>query len=70
MFLGGVRSAADRPAISKRQIKALEKAARSKARAAARAGVPALDEAAAVAVDPEAFDWDRPLWDRQPASVD
>ncbi len=81
MFAGGVRTAASRPALPKRQLKALQKAAKAETKASARSGdtdrEPAsADAAAAVEVvvpvlAPTASDWETPWWeDRQPTFAD
>jgi hypothetical protein len=82
MYAGGVRSSAPRPALPKRELKALQKAAKAEAKANAKAGQdarqqePEKSEAAAAAeVSPPAAsiasDWETPWWeDRQPALTD
>lgn len=85
MFAGGVRTAATRPALPKRQLKALQKAAKAEAKAAAKADKRApqaeqepetADTAAAVAVErpvakPKPSGWETPWWeDRQPTLAD
>ena len=79
MFAAGVRSAATRPAISRRELKQLQKAAKAKG---AGRDEPTEDEAqpepavAAAAsevppVTPPATDWDSPWWEeREPALAD
>lgn len=81
MFVGGVRSAAPRPAVAKRELKARMKAAKAAAKAASRAGdeVGAGDEDAvpteAVPAAP-LTDWETPWWedgrslDREPTLTD
>jgi hypothetical protein len=81
MVAGGVRSAADRPAMGRRELKALQKAAKAEAKAAAKVAKKApkdpVDEGVAAMADtpapkPESFDWSTPLWedDRQPTLAD
>ncbi len=80
MFAGGVRTAASRPALPKRELKALQKAAKAEAKAAAKASKDAEPESddAAAAVEvaaarlaPTAADWETPWWeDRQPTLAD
>ena len=84
MVAGGVRTGATRPALARRELKALQKAAKSEAKAAAKAAkrAPADDEAgqeehvAAMADGPApapapAADWERPWWeDREPTFAD
>jgi hypothetical protein len=72
MYAGGVRSAAVRPAMPKRELKARLKAAKAQAKAAAD-GEAAPEEApvgVAVAEEP-ATDWETPWWeDREPSYVE
>jgi hypothetical protein len=73
MFAGGVRSAAVRPAMPKRELKARLKAFKALATAAAN-GESTPDEGAAesapVAEEP-ATDWETPWWeDREPSYVE
>lgn len=79
MFAGGVRSAADRPALPKRELKALQRAAKAAAKASrAPQSEPEPAETAAAAVEVEApkpvavaSDWETPWWeDRQSALAD
>jgi hypothetical protein len=70
MVAGGVRTAAMRPAMPKRELKALQKAAKAEAKAAAKAAkreaVPAPEEEQAVAMTPApapAADWETPWWE-------
>lgn len=83
MFAGGVRTAASRPALPKRQLKALQKAAKAEAKATAKAdrrgaetepesaNAAAATEAADPVDAPVTSDWETPWWeDRQPALVD
>lgn len=83
MYAGGVRSAATRPAMPKRELKALLKAAQAEAKAAAKAGgdgdktaeeTAEAETAAAVEVripKPVVSDWETPWWeDRQPTLAD
>lgn len=83
MVAGGVRSASARPAMGRRDLKALQKAAKADAKAAAKAAkrapaepqeqeVAALAETPAPAASPDAFDWSTPLWDdaREPTLAD
>ena len=80
MVAGGVRTASTRPALGRREVKALQKAAKAEAKAAAKAakGQSADDrEAETVAAMTEARDqherqqWSQPWWeDRQPTLAD
>lgn len=81
MFAGGIRTAAARPALPKRELKALQKAAKAEAKAAAEAGnsapepesagAAAANEVAIPALAPGASDWETPWWeDRQPTFAD
>lgn len=80
MFAGGVRTAASRPALPKRELKALQKAAKAEAKAAAKAekdaevesdDAAAAVEVAAAALAPTVADWETPWWeDRQPTLAD
>lgn len=84
MFAGGVRSAAKRPALPRRELKALQKAIKAEAKAdakqGAKAGKPSEPEAprAAAASEvasptpaPATSDWETPWWeDRQPTFSD
>ena len=73
MVAGGVRTAGARPAMPRREIKALQKAAKAEAKAAAKAAKESEPEeshvAAAVEVAPPApasAGWEAPWWeDRQ-----
>src|SRR5688572_13108902 len=73
MVAGGVRTAGARPAMPRREIKALQKAAKAEAKAAAKAAKESEPEeahvAAAVEVAPPASastGWETPWWeDRQ-----
>lgn len=76
MVAGGVRTGGARPAMPRRELKALQKAAKAEAKAAAKAANGASEEqpeeahvAAAVEVAPPApvsTDWETPWWeDRQ-----
>jgi hypothetical protein len=73
MVAGGVRTAGARPAMPRREIKALQKAAKAEAKAAAKAAKESEPEeahvAAAVEVAPPApasTGWETPWWeDRQ-----
>ena len=72
MFAGGVRSNATRPAMSRRQVKAQERAMKAEAKAAAKAAKAAPKET--VDVEAEAAcaetDWSTPWWeDRQPTAL-
>jgi hypothetical protein len=79
MVAGGVRTSGARPAMPKREVKAVLKAAKKEAKAAARAAKaePKPEEehvAAAVEVAPPASQgsgWEQPWWeDRQPTLAD
>jgi len=82
MVAGGVRTGASRPAMGRRDLKALQKAAKAEAKAAAKAAkrAPADDESrddenvAAMDSPPApapAADWERPWWeDREPTFAD
>lgn len=72
MFAGGVRSAAPRPAMSRRDLKARLKAAKVAAKAAlapAPAEADLAGEGAAFAAAPPlpVSDWERPWWEDRPA---
>lgn len=71
MVAGGVRSAAARPAVPRRELKAREKARKAAAKAEAMAMAnPSEPEAAPVAALQET-DWSSPWWeDRQPTMAD
>jgi len=78
MYLGGVRTHADRPALSRRELKALAKAAKAAAKGApvaAPSPEPApVPEPPAPVVAPEpapSTDWSSPWWEaRQPTLAD
>jgi hypothetical protein len=79
MVAGGVRTSGARPALPKRELKAVLKAAKKEAKAAARAAKdePTPEEAhvaaAAVVALPSAAGsgWEQPWWeDRQPTLAD
>lgn len=83
MFAGGVRTAASRPALPKRQLKALQKAAKAEAKAAEKSGKQVREAepesasaAAAVKVadpvhTPVTSGWEAPWWeDRKPTFAD
>jgi hypothetical protein len=83
MFAGGVRSSAERPALPKRALKALHKAAKAEAKANAKAGQEAreqgsekVESVAATEVPPPppaavTSGWETPWWeDREPALTD
>jgi hypothetical protein len=76
MVAGGVRTAGARPAMPKRELKALQKAAKAEAKAAAKAAkeaakAPEEDHVAAAAevappvqaAAPVASDWETPWWE-------
>lgn len=70
MVAGGVRSTASRPALSRREVKARQKAVRAQAKADARAA----GEVVGVEAQPgplKETDWSTPWWeDRQPTLAD
>lgn len=84
MVAGGVRSAATRPAISRKELKALQKQWKSNTKAVAkpaRGAAPAPEEAPTAAMEEVAppaapssdtFDWSSAWWeeDRQPTLAD
>jgi hypothetical protein len=82
MVAGGVRTSGGRPAMPKRELKALQKAAKAEAKAAAKAAkeAPAKEPeeshvAASIEVAPPtapaASGWETPWWeDRQPTFAD
>ncbi|HLT16849.1 MAG TPA: hypothetical protein VK007_09115 [Acidimicrobiales bacterium] len=78
MFAAGVRTHADRPALSRRELKALEKAARAAAKgkpaptpAPAPVELPAVPEPSIPTAAPEVTDWSSPWWEsRQPTLAD
>lgn len=74
MFAGGVRSAAVRPAISKRELKARLKAVKAQAKADTKGDASGADEVAAppaAEADEPATDWETPWWeDREPSYVE
>ena len=72
MVAGGVRTAGARPALSRRELKAREKAQRARAKAEAKA---AKASGAGLSEDPQPVlketDWSTPWWeDRQPTLAD
>jgi hypothetical protein len=78
MFVGGVRGAATRPAMRKRELKARLKAIKTEREAAAADDVvsggdsdPQETVAAAATASPVAGDWATPWWeDREPTFAD
>jgi hypothetical protein len=78
MYAGGVRGSASRPALPKRQLKALQKTAKAEAKANAKAGQDVreqepeqVDAVAATEAAPAGSEWETPWWeDRQPALTD
>jgi hypothetical protein len=80
MFAGGVRSAATRPAMAKRELKARLKAVKVAAKAASRDGDRTGVEPETAAPEPEPAgpltDWETPWWedghalDREPTLTD
>ncbi len=80
MVAGGVRTAGARPAISKRELKVLQKAAKAEAKAAAKAEAEAPEEQqVAVASEvvpppppapaPVVSDWATPWWEDRPEQL-
>ncbi len=77
MYAGGVRTGAVRPALPRREMKALQKAAKAAAKTGGRRDdereAEPADAAAATAVEPApaTADWETPWWeDRQPSFAD
>ncbi len=67
MFAGGVRSAATRPAMPKRELKARLKAAKAFRGDDDRPAEPEPIPAAAVAPEPESSSWDDRWWEHDEA---
>lgn len=75
MVAGGVRTGSARAPMPRRELKALQKAAKAEAKAAAkaakRAPEPAEETAAAMSEAPAASSWEQPWWEeRQPTFAD
>ncbi|HEX4867397.1 MAG TPA: hypothetical protein VFV32_07190 [Acidimicrobiales bacterium] len=78
MVAAGVRTAGARPALGRREIKALQKQAKAEAKAAATRGAPqppaeAEPEVAPAEAPVDSLDWDRNWWessDREPTLTD
>lgn len=76
MVAAGVRTASDRPALGRREIRALQKQAEAEAKAAATRGPAQPAEAPEPEVAPapvDSLDWDRSWWetnDQQPTLTD